>query len=230
MSLGKSQLISNDLIKATIETVIEAIKSKNLNRINSAVEQIQNESEALVNKQFAKTEAAVDCKIGCTYCCHNQVSVTPVEITLMIDHIKKNFSNDEVKALKLRVDDLYKVTAGMNAFERKKAKKACALLVNDKCSVYQVRPFACKGWNSMNVNDCETAFNSGQEINIQAFAPPLVITNSVSVGISESLKNSGLNAETLELNAALKIALEKYNVGEKYLDGKNIFKDAKLKT
>lgn len=225
MCLAKSQLISNDLIKATIDTVIEPIRSKKIQNINNAINQLQQESEALINKQLQSTPT--DCKLNCTYCCHNQVSLTAPEILLIGDYIKKTFSKDEINNLKKRVDDLYKATNGMNAFQRKKAKKACALLVDNKCSVYPVRPFACKGWNSMNVNDCEKAFNLGEDLNIKAFAPPMIITNSISVGISNTLHNQGLNAENLELNSALKIVLEKYNADEKYLEGKNIFREAK---
>lgn len=225
MCTVKAQLISNDLVKATIETIIEPVRSRKLSLINNAIEQLQQESEQLVNKQVQKVN--VDCKLYCTFCCHNQVSLTPLEIILIIDYIKNNFTKEEIKDLKLRVDSLDKSVKGMNALERKKSKKSCALLVDNKCSVYSVRPLACKGWNSMSAKDCETAFNSGQDMNIQAFSPPLVITNSVSVGISNTLHNQGLNSDNLELNSALKIALEKYNIGEKFLEGKNIFKDAK---
>lgn len=225
MCVTKTQLISNDLIKATIETVIEPIKSRKLQNILNSVNQLQQESEGLVDNQLKSTN--VDCKLNCTYCCHNQVSLTPPEILLISEYIKNTFTKEEIKELKIRVDNLDKVIKGMNAFERKKAKEPCALLVDNKCSVYKVRPLACKGWNSMDVRDCEKAFNSGQDVNIQAFAPPLIITNSVSVGISNTLHNTGLNADNLELNSALKVVLEKYNAGEKYLEGKNIFREAK---
>lgn len=225
MCIKKTELFSNDLIKATIETIYEPIRTKKVQTINNAMNQLQQESESLVNKQVENVN--VDCKLYCSFCCHNQVSLTVPEIILIVDYIKNNFSKDEINNLKKRVDELDKEVKGMNAFQRKKAKKACSLLVDNKCSVYSVRPLACKGWNSMSSKDCEDAFNSGEEKNIQAFAPPLVITNSVSIGISNCLKNTGLNSDNLELNSSLKIALEKYNVGEKYLEGKNIFRDAK---
>ena len=229
MSDTKPQLYSNDLIRATITTVMEPLKSKNLKKINHAMNQLQIESENLVNQQFEKAEFKVDCKINCTYCCHNQVSTTPIEIILLADYIKENFSVGEITSLKLRIDDLEKSTGNMNAFQRKKAQKPCALLVDNKCSVYSVRPLSCKGWNSMDVKDCESGFYSKDEVNIRTLSAPMIITNSVSIGISNTLKNTGLNPDTLELNSALKIALAKYNAGEKYLDGKNIFKEAKLK-
>ncbi|MFN8575975.1 MAG: YkgJ family cysteine cluster protein [Candidatus Sericytochromatia bacterium] len=225
MCIKKAELFSNDLIKAVIQTIFEPIRTKKINNINIAMNQLQQESENLVNTQIESVN--VDCKLYCTFCCHNQVSLTAPEVMLISDYIKNNFTKDEILSLKKRVDSLDKDVKGMNAFQRKKAKKACALLIDNKCSVYPVRPLACKGWNSMSVKDCEDAFNSGEEKNIQAFAPPLVITNSVSIGISNSLKNNGMNSDNLELNSALKIVLEKYNVSEKYLEGKNIFREAK---
>ena len=229
MKESKNQLYSADLIKATINTIIDPLQSRSLPRINASMKQLQEESENLVNNQFDKSEIKIDCKVNCTFCCHNQVSITPIEILLIVEYIKNNFSPEETIQLKDRINQLDKLTGNMNAFQRKKAKKPCALLVDNKCSVYPVRPLACKGWNSLNVQDCETAFNSDTESDIKTLIAPIVITNSVSLGISNSLKQVSLNSDVLELNAALKIALSKYNIGEKFLDSKNTFKDAKLK-
>lgn len=229
MKESKNQLYSADLIKATINTIIDPLRSRSMSKINASMKQLQEESENLVNNQFDKSEIKIDCKVNCTFCCHNQVSITAVEILLIVEYIKNNFSSEETAELKDRINQLDKLTGNMNAFHRKKAKKPCALLVDNKCSVYPVRPLACKGWNSLNVQDCETAFNSDTESDIKTLIAPIVITNSVSLGISNSLKQVSLNSEVLELNAALKIALSKYNIGEKFLDSKNTFKDAKLK-
>lgn len=229
MKESNNQLYSADLIKATINTIIDPLRSRNLSRINASIKQLQEESEDLVNNQFDKSEVKIDCKVNCTFCCHNQVSITSIEIILIVEYIKNNFSSEETTQLKDRINQLDKLTGNMNAFQRKKAKQPCALLVDNKCSVYPVRPLACKGWNSLNVQDCETAFNSDTESDIKTLIAPIVITNSVSLGISNSLKQVQLNSDVLELNAALKIALSKYNIGEKFLDSKNTFKDAKLK-
>ncbi len=222
-------MYSNELIKNTVNMISEPFKSKNLKKINQSINLLQLGSEKLVNQQFENPQVKTDCQINCTYCCHNQVSVTPVEVTLLAEFIKLNFSEEQLRELKIRIYDLEKSTKDMNAFQRKKAKKPCALLIDNKCSVYTVRPLSCKGWNSLDVNDCKEAFNSDSEVQIKTLASPRIITNSVSIAITNTLKNVGLNNDLLELNSALKIALTKYNVGEKYLEGKNIFKDARLK-
>lgn len=229
MNKSKNNLYSVDLIKATVNTIIDPLKSGNLQKINSSMKQLQDESENLVNNQFEKSETKIDCKVNCTFCCHNQVSITPIEILLIVEYIKNNFSSEETTQLKNRVNELDRLTGKMNAFQRKKAKKPCALLVDNKCSIYPVRPLACKGWNSLNVKDCEIAFNSDTESDIKTLIAPIIITNSVSLGITDCLKQLSLSSDVLELNSALKIAMSKYNIGEKFLDSKNTFKDAKLK-
>ena len=116
----------------------------------------------------------------------------------------------------------------LKACERKKAKIPCPLLKDNICSVYEVRPLACRGWNSTNVKDCESAYNSSEEGQIHVFGPQLMASNSVSIGINQGLQNGGYKPENLELTSALKIALSKYNVDEKYFSGKHIFRDARL--
>ena len=82
--------------------------------------------------------------------------------------------------------------------------------------------------NSFDVNDCEKAFNSNEDVEIKVFGTQLLITNSISTGITNGLISSGYKLEHLELTAALKIALTKFNLAEKYLSGQQVFREARL--
>ena len=79
--------------------------------------------------------APIACREGCSFCCYIRVHLTPMELIFLVHSIKSNFSEDEIAALKNRLDSTDQVTRGMTDEERGRAKTPCPLLVDNRCSV-----------------------------------------------------------------------------------------------
>jgi Fe-S-cluster containining protein len=227
--LNSGQYISPELVGANQRNTVNLLRqAKNITRIREIVNDSHALSENLIEKEQATSTLSLDCKAGCSFCCYNQVGVTPAEVLVISDYLKTRLNKDELKALNGRITDLDKVTHNLNFFDRKKSKLPCPLLVNNQCSVYEVRPLSCRGWNSTDVNDCQRALETREDVEIKVSGNHLMITNSISTGITRGLLEAGLRAAPLELTAALRIVLSKFNAAEKYLAGQNVFGDARL--
>jgi hypothetical protein len=105
----------------------------------------------------------VACKEGCTWCCFLAVSAWPMELLVLAAWLEEHRTRDELAVL------LRQLRAAVAEGDRQRAaapnrarRLMCPLLAGGQCSVYAVRPAACVGWNSADVEPCR-AFAEGDE-------------------------------------------------------------------
>lgn len=71
------------------------------------------------------------CKPGCSGCCHNDVSLTEVEAKIISEYTGKKINHSEA----LRTTSHH--------------GEPCTFLINDSCSIYEVRPYVCRSHISL---------------------------------------------------------------------------------
>ncbi len=97
------------------------------------------------------------CGPGCAFCCHNQVRATLPEILSIARFIRKTRSEFDRQLL---IRDIERHTQRIRGLTPQDIPRdlPCIFLQEDRCSVYEVRPFACRAWHSLNREDCHQAF------------------------------------------------------------------------
>lgn len=164
------------------------------------------------------------CRSGCNYCCYLLVEISVPEVMNLVSFINEYFSAAELDALKTRVQQTKCRVHGMNSYERLFAREPCPLLQNGKCSVYAARPLVCRGYNSYNWATCAQDLKHSRSWRlIPHDEAEKDIYSDVLDGLVTGLKEEGLPSETLELIAALHIALNNPDAGERWLAGDSIF-------
>ncbi len=167
------------------------------------------------------------CRAGCNYCCHLQVEISVPELLSLVSYVNENFSPEEMEALKARVHEAELQTRGMNSYERLFARVLCPLLSDGQCSVYPARPLVCRGYNSYNWAICAQDLNYPRSWRlIPHDSAQKNIYSDVLEGLSSGLKEEGLSSDFLELIAALHIALDQPDAGERWLAGEPVFQSA----
>ena len=85
------------------------------------------------------------CKSGCSHCCNIQVDVSDLEMLI----IKKNAKKQIKKAAKGRV-----------------IGEPCPFLIDNKCSIYEFRPFVCRRHQVFTPTNelCKEEADIGQEL------------------------------------------------------------------
>ena len=94
------------------------------------------------------------CQAGCTYCCHLQVDVSAPEALRLASYLRDNLSRAEFVDFTLRVKAAEIQARGLNSYERFFARIPCPVLMDGKCSAYEVRPLVCRGYNSFSWVAC----------------------------------------------------------------------------
>jgi len=197
---------------------------------------LAEEGIRLVRRE-APPKLPLACGKGCAWCCSLQVPVSAPEVLLLAEALRQTRSPDSLAAVRERVAALDARTRGLDDVQRLAARLPCALLENGLCSVYGVRPLACRGWNSYDARVCRHAVEYTTAPVARLYAPQVAITDHLRATLAAGLGAAAASAqpvaepkqvEDLELTAALRIALETPDAAARWLAGEPLFAPARL--
>jgi Fe-S-cluster containining protein len=177
---------------------------------------------AAVNREPRRAPAA--CAEGCAWCCYQRVGVAVPEIVRIAEYLHATLSPHDRDATCARVE----ATLERRRLSRPTAPVPCPLLVNQRCSVYPVRPLTCRGFNSSDAALCESRVTTNPKAVVPVYPPQLRLTSLVLDGMRAGLTESKLKGDLLELAAGLHIALTRPDALGEWLADKPVFAPARL--
>lgn len=171
----------------------------------------------------------IACRAGCATCCVSKVLVLAPEVLRIAAHLRATRTAAELAALEDRVRAADAATRGLSRLERAAARVPCPLLdARGACSIHAVRPIVCAAWSSLDAAACERHFAAPADVpTAPMHRPSYEVANAVLAGLGWAAKEQGLDAAPLELIAALRIALERPNAGERWLARLPVFAAAR---
>ena len=168
------------------------------------VAQFADEALAIVQEEY---RPRLHCQEGCHYCCCKPGVLASIpELLRILERIHSTFSEADVLALSERAKRYGEQVAGRNFNDLVDESVPCPLLVDGRCSVYEVRPLVCRGYNSTDVDACRKA-HSDRTARVPIFAMLKDVTDGATVGVAESLEAAGFNDSLVDLGTALLLAL-----------------------
>jgi Fe-S-cluster containining protein len=179
----------------------------------------------------------IACAAGCSACCSQQVAVAPVEAAAIAQFVTRNFTDEQDAALVARLRALDALTRGKTAIERAHLHEPCAFLVEGRCSIYAARPLRCRGVHSRDAGYCgwaaahpdEAAAERRTRENAGPFVvAPAKIMDAALTGLARACRTLGIEADSLELTAAARIALAVPGLEEFLASGEPVFAAAAL--
>jgi len=168
----------------------------------------------------------VVCRAGCNYCCDESVQTSPPEVLALAEYLRATLTPEGLEKVKRNVRRVDKQTHKMSDNARVRARVGCPLLVEARCSVYSMRPFTCRGYNSGDVGACR--LRRGHPGRVVPQDPwRMSCQSGVATGLLRGLAGRGLENDLLELISALRIALEMPDATDRWLAGEHIFAAAR---
>jgi Fe-S-cluster containining protein len=190
--------------------------------------QAVNLADELINYFEAENHLPhpIACRIGCTFCCFNQVEVTPPEALLIGNYVAQNFSSEAKDGLMARVNRALNFKAGKSKkkIARLRHKLPCPLLQDEKCSVYAVRPLVCRAMHALVAGACETELRQAKLGPGEFYAHRYEFAWSISSGLQNGCREAGCQTGVLDLDAALRDFFRQGKAGERWLAGKQVFR------
>lgn len=167
------------------------------------------------------------CRAGCDMCCYPPVSATVPEVANIVAYLLTQVSEEELERLERRVEEVAEQVEPMSGPERSACNIACPYLQGGRCSIYPVRPLACRGFNSNDRSVCEEVFaNPGDPPMVPAFVPLIVTAQGMKEGLFHGLQAGGLPKPMLDLVKGSKKLLGRFDETlEEWLQGRDVFAD-----
>jgi Fe-S-cluster containining protein len=180
---------------------------------------IENEIETL-----ERAGAAVACRAGCDFCCHQRVSVLPHEALALFDHLRTRSPPAEAAAIERRIRENARRIDGLTLAEHHAANLACAFLIGGRCAAYEVRPSVCASFHSLSAERCEHSFNHPESIGTPKNSRPALLeltalTDALIEATQAGIAAAGLASGKAELHQALRALLDEPRHGERWCAG-----------
>lgn len=172
-------------------------------------------------ERSARHGAPVDriaCKKGCAYCCHGMVAITAPEAFAIAARVKAG----GVSAI-AEFRDRATAVAGKSATERLGAKLPCPLLGTDgACSIYDVRPLACRRVISFELAPCLEEFD-GIDGEIEVPTHYNLHAANILAALSHALTESGRRLDHYEFAVAVLAVLDAPDAEDRWRRGNDPF-------
>src|SRR5579863_9591807 len=105
--------------------------------------------------QTLATNPHIGCRAGCAHCCYQNVEVTIPEAILAATHLA-----DPADPRRPKLLETASALRGMTNAERRRTGRPCPLLVDNRCSIYEDRPLACRGMLASDPEECRASNES----------------------------------------------------------------------
>lgn len=180
-----------------------------------AIEFVANLHRGLDNlaSHAAKPGYELDCKAGCSYCCHVRVEATDPEIF----RIARKICQQPAPEVADLIDKLRRRVTGHNTGAIG-TRQSCTFLAEGRCNIYEVRPATCRKAHSLSVQQCETLSPE-----IPQNLKLLVEAEALIAGTSEAYREVRLPASAHELNSAVLSALVDESAEARWYAGESVF-------
>jgi hypothetical protein len=194
-------------------------------RLDAAVVKFHRTVDAAVSATVEGHGLSLSCARGCSHCCHLRVQVQPHEAFALAAWLRRRFEGGRLAEVMRRLKENVERTRELGEEGRKRASLACALLAPDgTCSAYEARPAQCRRYHSLRLAACES-FRARPDETMES---PMhgALAHNAAVIITQAqhaVRAAGLDAENVDLNAALLEALENPKAWRRWKDGKKPF-------
>ena len=169
----------------------------------------------------------VACLSGCTYCCMVPVAASAPEVLAIATFVRERFDEARQAALARRVEANITATEGMDMNQRDRVRMDCPFLEAGECTVYEVRPIACRGVSSYSVEDCREDYEQpGTGVDVHTNGLRELVYGAVREGLAVACKSTSIEYRLLELVRAYKIASEDSTLVETWRSRPEAFETA----
>ncbi len=199
-----------NLANSTLKSGVK--KQSILHTTRQAQDAIDGLITALTN-EARRHDIKVECRKGCSWCCHQPIFATSHEILFIWEFMKLNFNKEEIKAVLQSAFNNYQQRGKMDEQELLSSKMPCPLMKHGSCSIYPARPIVCRIYMSMSEASCKTFYNEPDHASNypQLFEFPLQAGRMVNEGINKGLNDAGIKNREMLLEEGLLLA---HNNGE----------------
>ena len=200
------------------KSVMAAALPKGCDAVLAAVGEVHAMAEKLwaeirATPAFALGTKKAACGKGCGWCCHQRVGATAVEVLHIAETLRQR---PDAKSLIARID----------AWPQ---GRACALLVEGACSIYDIRPLKCRGLYQVDARWCMTTYAKmdlplfGPSPSHEFQLPPKDVFDGAVFGLALPFHLAGRDCPGVDFMPALKAVIHRPDAAQAWWRGETVF-------
>lgn len=182
----------------------------------------------LIAKAIDDSTTKPACKAGCAFCCHYKVEARAHEMLLIRDYMGKTFTAEKIQTVLAEAKANAAIIRSITSEQHLTTNLKCALLQDNQCSIYPVRPFRCRNFHSTDANACEQSHNDphNMEIATGMIEDVAMYADAHTQGFEAAAEHTGRDARIYDFNTALIEVFTEPNALKRYKTGKKTFPNA----
>ncbi|WP_368030326.1 YkgJ family cysteine cluster protein [Arcobacter sp. s6] len=140
--------------------ISKLLKNKSLNTSNKVIKYMYEDLKLLSTHINETTKQNIACSKGCSHCCNTRVEITEPEAVFIYSYIKDNLNQEQQNAIFSKIKEITNITSQMQTTDDHiKLQIPCIFLNNQICSIYEIRPFICREFHSVDLESCLNCYN-----------------------------------------------------------------------
>ncbi len=165
------------------------------------------------------------CERGCSWCCHQWVSVTPAEAIGIAESLREAFPDEWMPRLRGLLASRCERIATMTGFaDYERAQLPCAFLAGDgACGIYEWRPVMCRSYHSLDRRQCAERHADGGVGEVTLDSVTIVTGRAVINGVKIASEAVARDGAFYEMHSAVLCALDAPDAGERWARGEAVF-------
>lgn len=147
----------------------------------------------------------IDCKRGCSWCCHQPVFALDYELGYLKVAVEKSFDAEKISEISEKAKQKQSKIGHLKGNDLMNAKHPCPLLKDDACSAYKARPMACRIYLSSDVKSCAHFYNNPDDKSAYPalLNMPMRLGRMMNEGFKAALKANGYEAKEYRIEEKL---------------------------
>ena len=176
-------------------------------------EQVHSGMSEAIDALPSKAQHA--CAPGCSFCCYLPVDVLAPEAFRIAAHVQQRHTPAGLATLVYQLGVQNQLGPGI---------RPCVFLTQGRCSIYEVRPMVCRGYNSLSRERCEAYFEDAS-VDLKGTKDRRAgrLAEAMEEGVIAGLTALGLDAQWYELPSAVLRALETVDGPARWARGESVF-------
>lgn len=164
------------------------------------------------------------CKQGCSFCCHYHVYVTAPEALAISEHVRSLPAPLQAH-LTARLKANAEQAARLGLHNHILTNIACAFLSPEgACSIYALRPSACRRHHSYDVEPCKATFDDPKDPGQNPQSPAILAAGDAMMAATlAAAHQAGIDTARYEMSGAITEALSNKASARRWRDGKTSF-------
>jgi Fe-S-cluster containining protein len=151
------------------------------------------------------------------------VSATAPEVLFIAKALRRQRNTATAE----RINSAHASTKEFDFYARGRHPHPCPLLEAELCSVYAIRPRACRFAASADAAVCARSYRDLANEDIPTPLKHLLARNAYAIALAIALKHAQLPYHLYEFNAALARAIERDDAEREWLAGEDVFADVR---